>query len=114
MSTFFAEVFERDNRRCVYCGRDLMVDFETFMIVEEDHLVPQSKDGPHELANIVTACRVCNLLKGNFTPGNEYSEEKRVEYIAKIRSHIMARRAERMADYACWTHPSDKVTPDDS
>jgi len=108
MSKFFAKVFELDNRRCVYCGRDLMVDFETFMIVEEDHLVPSSKGGPHEAANIVTTCAICNRLKGDFAPDEEYSKEKRVEYIAKIRSHIMARRAERMADYMSWTHPPKK------
>ena len=46
MSKHFSKVFENSNFRCVYCGRDMLVDFETFMTVEEDHLVPKSKGGP--------------------------------------------------------------------
>ena len=41
MSKYFNEIFERDNHRCVYCGRDLLADFESFLMAEEDHLVPQ-------------------------------------------------------------------------
>jgi 5-methylcytosine-specific restriction endonuclease McrA len=105
MTRFFAEVFERDNRRCVYCGRDLMVDFDTFMIAEEDHLVPLSENGTDEPSNIVTACAVCNRLKGSFVPSPEYVAAKRAKYIEIIRSKIMERRANKMADYATWTHP---------
>lgn len=56
MTKHFATVFDRDNRRCVYCGRDLLVDFETFMLAEEDHLIPVSKGGAaHDVQNIVIA-----------------------------------------------------------
>lgn len=106
MSIYFAKVFERDNRRCIYCGRDLMTDFETFMIGEEDHLVPLSKGGASDIDNIVTACAVCNRLKGAYTPDDSYVPEKRLEYITKIRAHVMSRRAVKMADFASWTHPN--------
>lgn len=106
MSKYFSKVFERDNRRCVYCGRDLMIDFETFMIAEEDHLIPSSKGGPSDTNNIVIACAVCNRLKGDFIPDDEYVAEKRADYIAAIRERVMNRRAVRMADYASWTHPT--------
>ncbi len=96
MSELFAEVFARDNYRCVYCRRDLMVDFETFMIAQEDHLVPTSKHGPHKTANIVISCANCHRLRGNYAPADEYSEEKRASYIASIRSYIISRRAENM------------------
>ena len=103
MSKYFSKVFERDAHRCVYCGRDMLVDFETFMMVQEDHLVPTSKDGPDEVDNIVTACSVCNMLKGNHTPKDDYKTGKRGEYIAAIRKHVMSRRAKRLADFIPWT-----------
>ena len=105
MSQHFSEIFDRDKRRCVYCGRDMLVDFETFMTVQEDHLVPTGKGGLNEPENIVTACSVCNMLKGNYTPKDDYNSEKPSEYIAAIREHIMHRRAVRMADFVSWTHP---------
>ena len=105
MSKHFKAVFERDKGRCVYCGRDMLVDFETFMTVQEDHLVPISTGGPDEVNNIVTACSVCNMLKGAYTPPDVYKPEERVAYITAIREHVMSRRAECMAEFISWTHP---------
>jgi len=105
MTKFFAEVFERDNRRCVYCGRDLMVNFETFMICEEDHLIPLSKGGEDEEENIVTACAVCNRLKGSYKPELERTKTNRRDIIAEIRLEIMRQRAKHMNVFALWTHP---------
>lgn len=68
MTKYFSDTFEQSNHRCVYCGRDLCVDFETFMIAHEDHLVPLSKGGADSPENIVIACAVCNALKSNFVP----------------------------------------------
>ena len=107
-SKYFKEIFERDNRRCVYCYRDLMNDFEAFMSTEEDHLIPKSKGGPSEPQNIVIACAVCNRLKGRFKPEmplNLDDPESTRQYIEAIRAYIMERRAVRMADFASWTHP---------
>ena len=106
MSKFFSDVFERDCHRCVYCGRDMLVDFDTFMMVQEDHLVPKSHGGRDELDNIVTACAVCNLLKGDYCPEGNRTPSQRPEYIASIRTHIMQHRAERMADFTSWTCPT--------
>ena len=122
MTKYFKKIFKRDNGRCVYCCRDLMSDFEAFMIAEEDHLIPKSKDGPHEIQNIVTACAVCNRLKGTFIAEELQQlddQESRREFIKKIldnpkswrkyieevRAHIMERRAELMVYFASWTHP---------
>lgn len=56
-------VMLRDEHRCQYCGktpgpRDLNID----------HVFPRSRGGPASWENLVTACRACNLLKGNRTP----------------------------------------------
>ena len=107
MGNYFSEVFERDNHRYIYCGRDMLTDFETFQTTELDHLVPASRGGPDATENLVTACSVCNRLKGNFDPG-DYDPLKTEEYIDSIRRHIMKRRAIRMADFISWTHPKQK------
>jgi len=108
MGKLFSDVFERDNRRCVYCGRDLLVDFETFMMAEEDHLVPISKGGQYELDNVVTSCAVCNRLKGSYMPEFELTTANRDRYVGEIRAHIMSRRADKMAEFTTWTHPKRK------
>ena len=93
----FGKVFERDNHRCVYCCRDMLADFETFWTAQQDHLVPGDGDDPK---NLVTACFVCNNLKGDFCPDGKNRKER----IASARAHVMARRAEKLADFASWTH----------
>ena len=51
----------RDGFKCAYCqkhsGR-----------LTIDHIVPKSRGGRTEFENCVTACRVCNLKKGNQLP----------------------------------------------
>ena len=104
MTECFSKAFQRSNCRCVYCGRDLLADFDAFMIAEEDHLVPKSKGGKDEAENIVIACAVCNRLKGNYTPTDEYDSAKRKEYIEACRAHIMKQRLKHMLTYSEWVH----------
>jgi len=56
-------LFARDGSRCQYCGRkfpsaDLSID----------HVVPRSRGGRTEWANVVCACLACNVRKGGRTP----------------------------------------------
>lgn len=53
-------IFKRDNHRCQYChsAKDLTID----------HVHPKSRGGKTSWDNLVTACRVCNGRKGDFTP----------------------------------------------
>lgn len=44
--------------RCAYC----LLPFDK---LEQDHLQPISKGGPHTKENVVPACRSCNASKGN-------------------------------------------------
>ena len=92
----FRKVFTRDHRRCVYCCRDLAHDFDAFWSTQMDHLVPGGGDDPE---NIVTACFVCNNLKGAFFPGGSTHEER----VVSAREHIMQRRAEKIEkDFRSW------------
>ncbi len=53
-------IFKRDNHKCQYCGseKDLTLD----------HLQPRSKGGKSTWNNLVTACKPCNILKGDQMP----------------------------------------------
>lgn len=53
-------VFLRDQFSCQYCGDRLPTSELTF-----DHVIPRSKGGRTNWANIVTACSDCNLHKGS-------------------------------------------------
>ena len=56
-------VYGRDGDRCRYCGGALTGDSRTV-----DHVVPVSRGGTNQLANLVTACRRCNRMKGQHLP----------------------------------------------
>ena len=50
-------IFARDNFTCGYCG-------ERGTKLECDHIVPVSRGGSNDDANLVTACFYCNRSKG--------------------------------------------------
>ena len=57
-------VFLRDRFSCQYCG----LRFETRDLTF-DHVIPRSRGGRASWSNVVTACRTCNMKKGNRMPG---------------------------------------------
>ncbi|MEM6644295.1 MAG: HNH endonuclease [Bacteroidota bacterium] len=52
-------IFKRDNGKCQYCGtsKDLTLD----------HVIPRSKGGKSSWTNLVTACKKCNSIKGDYS-----------------------------------------------
>ncbi len=62
-------IFRRDGGRCQYCGitKDLTLD----------HVIPRSKGGKSTWTNLVTACKKCNSIKG------DYSLEKAGMHLSK-------------------------------
>lgn len=52
-------ILERDNFRCVYCGRG----HESGVQLHIDHIDPKSAGGSDDEENLVTACIECNLGK---------------------------------------------------
>lgn len=54
------DIKEKCGHRCVYCGQRT--------ILTMDHVIPLSKGGLHEPANILPACRACNSRKGATDP----------------------------------------------
>lgn len=55
-------ILNRDNFTCVYCGRSPVEDGIKLHL---DHVIPISKGGESNAANLVTSCHNCNLEKGN-------------------------------------------------
>ncbi|HET9426375.1 MAG TPA: HNH endonuclease [Gemmatimonadaceae bacterium] len=53
-------VFERDDFRCVYCGKRFAAGE-----LSVDHVEPRVRGGDQSTGNLVTACRGCNNLKGH-------------------------------------------------
>lgn len=54
------EVLRRDGFTCTYCGRQ-----PPEVSLQVDHVIPWSKGGTHDLANLRTACVECNLGKSD-------------------------------------------------
>ncbi len=57
------ELWRRDNKECQICHEPIKLDDVTL-----DHVIPLSRGGLHEYANIVCSHEACNLLKGNLLP----------------------------------------------
>lgn len=75
-------LFIRDNYTCQYCGCRVQINNLTY-----DHVIPKSQwisaKSPTTWTNIVTACRQCNIKKGNKTPSQANMNLKNKPYIPK-------------------------------
>lgn len=59
------EVFARDHFRCVYCDFDGS-SFDSWQFLTVDHFKPRSRGGDDDMANLMTACAICNNMKNYF------------------------------------------------
>jgi len=62
------DVMQKDNYTCNECGASPKTSKGVFL--EIDHIIPVSKGGGNEIANLQTLCDVCNAGKGNQLPDN--------------------------------------------
>jgi 5-methylcytosine-specific restriction endonuclease McrA len=60
-------LFARDRYRCQYCGRSA-AELKPREALTRDHLLPLSRGGTNDWANVVTACGPCNTRKANRLP----------------------------------------------
>ncbi len=65
------KLLSAQQNKCYYCERDLQrpeegVNIRAFIpnLATLDHVVPRAMGGKHAM-NLVVACQVCNLRKGN-------------------------------------------------
>ena len=77
-------IYARDGFTCVYCN--------TASNLSLDHLKPRSKGGNNDPRNLVTACRPCNLSRGD-KPWWEFGDDTATQRIRIVRRRsIKARR----------------------
>jgi 5-methylcytosine-specific restriction endonuclease McrA len=115
-STYY-QAFVRDNFRCVYCEKDILESFDSFAASHLDHLKPESARGPCEdVWNRVTACGVCNSLKGAYdpVPGEQVTEANFAAAVANARDYIQKKRngeanTSYFRDYQYWLEESAKI-----
>lgn len=87
------EVRKRDECTCQYCGLRGLDNFDIWMNLTIDHLIPSCSGGDDTAENKVVACGECNTLKGTYVPvGNE-----REERIADARRYVQKKRED-------WRH----------
>lgn len=62
MNPYYIAIAQRASHRCEYCKAPEVVFNFPF---EVEHVVPLSRQGSNNEANLALACRSCNLHKGN-------------------------------------------------
>jgi hypothetical protein len=64
---------EQQKWKCSLCGKKLDPELRGThnMAISIDHVIPVSKGGTHDLANLAAAHRICNTKKGNRSLGPE-------------------------------------------
>jgi len=104
-------VFRVCGAACLYCGRVLLHDYESWLDVSIDHVVPQSvrwystrKHWVDDLFNFVTCCRACNEFLARF-PCKD-AEPNSIETFVSIRDRIFWAKREhtrrRHAEEKAW------------
>ena len=88
-----SELFLRDSNLCMYCG-------ESFhdKALTRDHVKPLSKGGKNHWANVVTACRPCNVRKGNRTPEKARMPLLAIPYIPNWAEYLALSNRKILAD----------------
>jgi hypothetical protein len=85
------EVLKRDGFRCHYCGATACG-----AALEVDHVVPKSKGGTDDPANLITACYNCNRGKSNVRlderqiPEGAGDPKRLKEHAEQIRAYLAA------------------------
>ncbi len=113
------EVFKRDGFTCQYCGRK-----PPEVLLEADHITPQSKGGDDDSVNIITACRDCNRGKGareltSIEPPIVEQVAERIERTAQVKQFnkfLMAERRRQDKEIggimAYWSEYAEPARPE--
>jgi HNH endonuclease len=86
-------LFARDRLLCAYCG----ITYRTNDLTSE-HVHPQSKGGKTSWTNLVTACKPCNMRKGNRTPEQARMPLLYVPYTPNLHEAFIFKNRRILAD----------------
>jgi hypothetical protein len=101
------QILERDRFQCQYCGLDGMANFENSLLMTVDFVVPRVRKGKNEQRNLVSACRPCNVVKGNRVFA---SFEEAKAYVLKRRADLHMEWEARMAQVRAKKTPTARAT----
>ncbi len=76
------KILMRDRFQCQYCGLDGTASLDNALMMTVDFVIPRALKGKKDPANLVAACRPCNVLKGahrfaSFQEAKDYVLSKR-------------------------------------
>ena len=86
-------LFARDRYLCAYCGTRHRPSELT-----AEHVQPQSRGGRNSWTNLVSACKPCNLRKGNRTPEQARMPLLYVPYVPNLHEAFILRNRRILAD----------------
>jgi 5-methylcytosine-specific restriction endonuclease McrA len=86
-------LFARDCHVCAYCGRRLRPAELT-----AEHVQPRSRGGKTSWTNLVSACKPCNLRKGDRTPEQARMPLLYVPYVPSLCEAFILRNRRILAD----------------
>ncbi|MFP5407385.1 MAG: HNH endonuclease [Gammaproteobacteria bacterium] len=86
-------LFARDRCVCAYCGGSFHAGDLT-----AEHVRPQSRGGETSWTNLVSACRPCNLRKGDRTPEQARMPLLYVPYVPNLHEAFILRNRRILAD----------------
>jgi len=102
------QIYAQSRYHCVYCRKDISVSLDEIAASTTDHVVPQRlfpeegahDKGPNHINNLVTACAVCNSIKGGWAPEpSSPGWNSRKAFIEEARKYIGAERTARANRY---------------
>ena len=87
------ELFLRDAHLCLYCGKKYH-----HQLLTRDHVIPLSKGGHDRWSNVVTACRHCNIQKGNRNPDKARMPLLAIPYVPNWAEYLALSNRKILAD----------------
>jgi hypothetical protein len=86
--------------RCAYCGLDLLSEYENWLNMALDHVVPRNaclewdlpEDWCEDYSNRVLCCAACNTFRNRYTPYQDFERPVTLEQFYDLRDAIFLQR----------------------
>lgn len=81
-------IYDKTDGHCVLCGRKILFEDMTL-----DHIIPLAMEGPDEVGNLQSTCKLCNMAKASALPE---------EFIDRISSIFLYQMEKKYANRLGW------------